>query len=79
MVKILVVDDGNQALKEAIKLAHSKSAVEAQPEPLNELLVCPRCGWTGSELKKNGCITDGDEWYECPRCNLVGSEMRRAN
>lgn len=32
---------------------------------------CRKCGWTGTELRKNGCVTYADEWYECPEC---GSE-----
>ncbi len=42
-------------------------------------LVCPSCGWDGSELKKEGCLTDADEWYVCPGCGLDGSKMRRAD
>ena len=42
-------------------------------------LVCHSCGWAGSELKKEGCLTDADEWYVCPGCGLDGSKMRRAD
>ena len=38
MVKILVVNDDSRVLRKAIELSKSKSAVEAQPEPLNDLL-----------------------------------------
>lgn len=29
---------------------------------------CKDCGWTGPALKKAGCLTHADEWYECPDC-----------
>ena len=42
-------------------------------------LVCPSCGWAGSDLKKKGCVTDADEWYVCLECGLDGSKMRRTD
>ena len=53
MVKILVVNDGIHVLKKAIELSKSKSAVEAKPEPLNELLY--------RSLDLGEIILDGDE------------------
>jgi hypothetical protein len=36
---------------------------------------CKKCGWIGKELKKNGCVTHADTWYECPNCGEDASKV----
>ena len=38
---------------------------------------CP-CGWRGpmTELRKAGCVTYGDTWYECPKCGADSSQWK---
>ena len=85
MVKILVVNDGSHVLKKAIELSKSKSAVEAQPEPLNDLL-CPthigidlgsgpdrtaiRCGACGWCGEPKDIDKGKDGIASCPDCKV---------
>ena len=86
---ILIVDD-NQFMKNLLEKSISKSAAEAKPQPLNELLSLPPSLIASSEiLIMYECADCGREHYfetdslpggkeHCEYCETCGSKLRLA-